>query len=639
MALVTNRKPGNGLALSALIAVLGLVLGACDFGTADSTTTTAAPVTTTTTSAPTTTTTLPPEPFVYRVGLSEPPTTNNYWAYFDPQSSLVDQYIREPTKPSLFTYDHPGVDLAADLALDDLPPEPVEDGATWTVTVPLKPDARWSDGVPITADDIVFTFETARDLELRRGWATAYPDASSDSLGLEAIEAVAPDTVLLRFNGRPGLPFWPNGPGTAPIMPKHFWEPILVEALTTDDPVTALLTADATGEPSGGPLVITSFSRQTVEALPNEHYQRSGTEIESGGATYEIGPFFDEMVFRVYPGPVPAVEALDAGEIDVVLSTAGIDRQSAAFLASNAAIETVTNDTNGFRYLAFNLRNQPMSLTAFRDAIALMIDKEFLVDEVLGGQAKPLYSTVSPADPRWYDAAIAEGFASRYRDATTEERLIEAVGLLEAAGFTWEQRPAFIDNAVVAGTGLLFEGQPVDPIRIFGPGPAFDPFRSTYTLWVEEWVSQLGFETAVTLMPFAALVTHAFTPTPAGDLDFDIYILGWRLPSPAIPVYHESFWASGNETISTDGNNNTGFANDQFDSLVDRYNRAETSEEAFTLLWEMEQILFTEKPYVVLYDAPVIEAFRSDTVVFPFTNVLSGLQFLHGMPGLVRPAP
>jgi peptide/nickel transport system substrate-binding protein len=620
--------------------VLALLLAACDVGTAEpATTTTTAPPTTTTTTAPTTTTTEPPPPFIYRVGLTEAPVTDNFWAYYDPQSSLVDQYILEPTKASLFTYDQPGLDLTAEVAADPTPPEPVQDGDEWTVTVAVDADAKWSDGVAISADDIVFTFETVREFDLQRGWATAYPQATAETLGLVAIESPSADTVVFRYNERPGLPFWPNGPGTAPIMPRHFWEPIVEEARGADDPVTALLSASGEGEPSGGPVVIESFSRNRVEAGPNPNWLRSGDEVVSGDAAYQLGPFFDQMIFEVYPSSSDAVTALDAGDIDVVLSQAGLDRRTVGFLTPNSDVTTVTNDTNGFRYLAFNLRAQPMSIPAFREALALMVDKRFIAEEVLAGQAKPLYATVPPGNPRWFDPDITASFSSRYEDQTAEERLTAAVEILEAAGFAWDQRPTYVDNAVVAGTGVTFEGEPVGPVRILGPAPAFDPFRSTYTLWLEEWTDQLGFQTEVTLTDFTTLVNRAFTPTPAGTLDFDMYVLGWRLPSPTIPVYHESFWSSRNDTLTNDGNNNTGFSNEGFDALVERYNRAPTADEAYALLWEMEEIIFEEKPYIVLYDSPITEAFRSDTVIYPFTDILSGIQSLNGMPALVRPAP
>ncbi len=614
-----------------------LVLAAACTESSEETTTTTGPSTTTTTRATTTTTQAPP--FIYRVGLAESPTTDNFWAYYDPQSSLVDQYVLDPTKPSLYTYDHPGLNLAADLAASADPPEPIQDAEGWMVTVDLRPGALWSDGEPITADDVVFTFETVRSLELARGWTAAYPLGDSDRLGLTAVEATDADTVVFRFNGRPGLPFWPNGPGTAPIMPEHFWAPILETALNSADPLTALLTADAAGEPSGGPIQIDAFGNAEITTTPNPNYQRTGERVESGGATYEIGPFFDQMTFTVYESKEDAAVALDNGEIDIILSPSGIDKDHAGFLAPNPDVRAISNGTNGFRYLAFNLRSQPMATPEFRDAVALMIDKEFMVDQVLEGESTALYATVPTGNPLWYDEERAGGFAEQYRGATTEQRLTAAATALEQAGFTWEQKPAYIDNAVAPGRGATLEGEPVPPVRILAPGPESDPARATYALWIEEWVSQLGFETEVTLSNFTTLVNRVFTPTPAGTLDFDLYILGWRLPSPAMPVYHESFFASRNDTLLNDGNNAPGFSDFRLDAFVDEYNRVSDPIEAFDILWEMEQIVFDEKPYIVLYDQPITEAFRTDTVVFPFTDTLSGLQFLNGMPALVRQAP
>jgi ABC-type transport system substrate-binding protein len=156
-------------------------------------------------------------------------------------------------------------------------------------------------------------------------------------------------------------------------------------------------------------------------------------------------------------------------------------------------------------------------------------------------------------------------------------------------------------------------------------------------LWVQQWLDQLGFDTEVILMDFTSLVNRVFTPTPAGTLDFDIYILGWRLPSPAMPMYHESFFGSSNDTLLNNGNNAPGFSDGRLDAFLVEYNRVTDENDAFDILWEMEQIVFDEKPYIVLYDVPVAEAYRADTVEYPFTTTLAGIQYANGMPALVRP--
>lgn len=622
-----------------VVSIVLLAAGACSpSGAEGTTTTTTAPSTTTT--APATTTT-EPEPFVYRIGLTEAPTTDNFWAAYDPQSILPDQYVLAPTKPSLYTYDLPGQDLAADLAAPATTPEPVEEeDGTWTITVPLRSDARWSDGRPITSADVVFTFEAVRDLELPGGWDTAFPivEESSAQLGLVAVEAPDPDTVVFRYNGEPGLPFWPNGPGTAPIMPSHFWQEAVDEAQTSSDPATTLFAWPGEGDPSGGPLTVTGFGSTRVVAEPNVNYHRRGDEVTSGGVTYRLGPFVDGVEYHVFAGQREALAALADGTVDIVLSPAGLDRPGAGFAVENPDLTMVRNETNSFRYLAFNLRRPPMSSRQFRAALDVMIDRRFMVDQLLQGEAYPLYSTISPANPRWYDGDEADSFAAETGGMSTEERLVEAVRLLEEGGFTWEQTPAFVDNAVVPGSGLMLDGEPVPPIRLWAPGEAFDPQRATYALWIGHWAEQLGFDVDVELTDFTSLVGTAFTPTADGeDIDFDMYVLGWRIPSPALPVYHESFWGSGNDTLVNNGNNNTGFSDGRFDTFVEEFNGERSESEALDILWEMERIIFEEKPYLVLFDTGIAEAYRNDRVEFPFTRLVSGLQSGDGLPAMVVP--
>jgi ABC-type transport system substrate-binding protein len=340
----------------------------------------------------------------------------------------------------------------------------------------------------------------------------------------------------------------------------------------------------------------------------------------------------------VFPDEASAVQGMADDEVDVVLSPIGLDRTLAEAATAVPFFDVVSNETNGFRYLAFNLRREPMAQQAFRDALGLMVDRQYLANQVLSGGAFPAYTSISPANPIWYDGEIAESLEERTADLTTEQRLSEAIRLLEDSGFTWERRPEFADNAVVAGQGVAFADEPVAPLRILAPGQAFDPLRATYALWIREWLVQLGFDVEVELTDFTTLVNQVFTPTSDGALDYDMFVLGWRLPSPAMPVHHESFWAAKNDTLANNGNNNTGFDDDRFNAFVEEYNAAATFEEAFDLLWEMERIVFEEKPYLVLFDTGITEAYRNDRVSFPFTRTISGIQSLNGMPALVRPA-
>ena len=129
----------------------------------------------------------------------------------------------------------------------------------------------WSDGEPLTAEDFAFTWQTVVDAGLQGGWLD-YTDYAPDNGPITAVEAVDDLTVRVTFNAQPGLAIW--GPGTGitnmPVQPAHFWQPVVDEALASDDPATTLMAASGIEAPAIGPTVADELvGRQ----LRGEHHQ------------------------------------------------------------------------------------------------------------------------------------------------------------------------------------------------------------------------------------------------------------------------------------------------------------------------------------------------------------------------------
>ena len=94
------------------------------------------------------------------------------------------------------------------------------------------------------------------------------------------------------------------------------------------------------------------------------------------------------------------------------------------------------NEQNGFRYLAYNTRRFPMSETPFRQALACLIDKDFMANTVLGGTAISINSLVPPGNAYWYNPDLSAPCAGQ----SSQERVESAVQILKAAGWTWDCR-------------------------------------------------------------------------------------------------------------------------------------------------------------------------------------------------------
>ena len=629
--------------LAVIAAILAMVAGGCQADAEDGATATTGAVTAPSGSGATTTDAADPGGiYTYRLGIFEDTTTDNYWAAQDTLSTVWNSYVLTPTKPALYTINYPGLEVVPDLAASSEIPVGQAEGQGWAITVPMRSDAVWSDGSPITADDVVFTFETVRDLELGGDWLTWYPLTNPDNpnqIGLTGVEAVDQSTVKFLFNIEPGLAVWPHGPGVAPVMPAHFWADSVAAASTSEDPLSTLYAASGVGDPSGGPMIYSEREEGGyTRSIANNDYYASGEEVESGGSTYANGPFVTEAIFSLYGGQDAAVLALQADEIDYILNPLGMQRGLVSQIQNDPTITAIINPTNGFRYLGFNLRRSPMNIPEFRDALALMIDKEFMANNVLQGVAIPFYATIPEGNTTWYNAAAVEEIATEYVGKPTADRLEQAMALLRQAGFTWEVEPT-MDEAgvtVLGGSGILLDGQTVPELEILAPGPGYDPLRATYAVWIETWLEQLGFEANANPTDFNAIVDAVYTPDSNNELDFDMFILGWSLGNPALPTHYEAFWSARNDTLLNGGNNSVGFNNVEFESLIDEFNATKDEDEAYRLMWEMERILASEKPYILLFDTGILEFYREANVAYPFTETLYGLQNLQGLQGVVR---
>jgi peptide/nickel transport system substrate-binding protein len=624
--------------------VLGLT--ACSSAVEDGVTTTAA--TTVATDATSTTAGGSAAEFDLDIAIFEDLTTDNFWAFLDPENSVWNAYVFGNQAPTLFQYAAPSNQLVPLLA-EGLPVEPVEEGDTWTVTQPLRAGMRWSDGEPITASDIVFTYETVRDLGLGGVWLTGFPIASDDRLGLLDVRAIDDTTVEFVFNDRPGLSRWQFGVGLGAVLPRHFWSDAVAESASAED----LYAKSGAGAPGMWAYDFTEWEPGAfARNIANPHYPfqgattrlyadgtyrfSSGTRDEQyyGEATGEVtheyteGPFAQDVTYSIYTSQDAAVLALTSGEVDFMLTSLGLQRGLQQLILAEPDLDLIVNPANSYRYLAFNTRKTPMNDAVFRRAVACVIDKDFMANTVLGGAAIPVWSQVPEGNAFWYNPD-----APRWCEGLTqEERLNTSIDLLREAGYTWDVEPVWDpDNldAVPRGEGLRTpDGELVPELTLLAPGPGYDPLRATYALFVEDWANDLGIPVRANPTGFNVIVDAVFNNDP----QFDMYILGWTLTP--FPDHVVEFFESSADS-ARGGNNTPGYGNPEFDALAAEFSTVTDLDLARALIRQMDAILAEELPYVVLFTTPIIEPYRT-TLQFPFSATLDGIQNLLGLPSYVQ---
>ena len=647
--MTATRKKASFVRLLALVAVLALVAAACTGGgstettaggsdgtTGETTATTEGGGDTTPTTEGTTDTTAPAGGTMdtYTMGIFQDTTSDNYWNIGDSTGSTVwNAYVFDPTRASMYTLNYPGIEFVPSLAASELPAA-VQEGDSWVAEVTLKDGLMWSDGEPLTASDVAFTWHAAVDAQLGGNW----PDFVDTDI-VTNVEAVDDTTVKVTFNAEPGLAIW--GPATGvpsmPIMPEHFWGEVVTEALASESPADTLRGASGVGEPAAGSTVFVERQEGSFAATEaNPNYFDMGSSVESGGVTYTEGPNAQNFQFTLYGGQDQAVLALGQGETDFLLNPLGMQRGLQDQVSGNADLTAIVNPTNGFRYMAFNLTRAPMNDLAFRQAISMVTDKEFVTQNVLQGVAFPVYTMIPEGNTSWFNESVSEEIkANQMAGATTAERVSAAVQVLKDAGYSWETEPTVEGDSVTSGTGLIGpDGNTIPRIEVITPTAAYDPLRAAFGTAISGFARQIGIDMVSIPTDFNTIIDQVYVPDDEGNLNFDMFILGWSLGNPALPTFHESFFASKNQTVVNDGNNNTGYDNADFDALVDQFNVATDQDTAYDLIWEMEKNLAENLPYITLFDTGILE-FYNNRVSYPFTETLGGLQFINGSPSTV----
>lgn len=242
------------------------------------------------------------------------------------------------------------------------------DFTSWTVK--LKADLTWHDGKPLTADDILFSF----DYYLKNKSASGrYAHHVADVPPYKGGAVIDARTVRLDFAAP--APQFKSLPGAdLPIIPKHQWEGI------TD---TKLMTA----------LPIGSGPYQLVEIQPDQLYRLKANP------NYVMGkPTVDELDIVIVKDPAAAFAALKTGDVDMVARN--VPPELRKDFAGDSNVQVVAGSKFETSQIFFNARKAPLSDPVLRKAISESLNLNTIVDTALLGQGKPGSDTfIHPASP------------------------------------------------------------------------------------------------------------------------------------------------------------------------------------------------------------------------------------------------
>lgn len=420
-----------------------------------------------------TTTTVPAQGGVYVEGLAGNPQ------YINPLLShynSVDQDLCALIFQGLTAFDEQGNIVPALAERWDISP----DGLVYTFT--LRQDVRWHDGIPFTADDVLYSIGVVQDADFQ-----GLPDIR-ELWRRVRVEKLDPYTVRFTL-AEPFTPFLDYT--TMGLLPAHLWKEI---------PARLMPRAQLNTRPVGtGPFRLTELDALHAVLEPNPY-------------TRGRSPYLEAVEFRFYPDYQSIYAAFERREVD------GISRILPGDLGWAAAIEEMnilSAPLAGFVAILLNLNNPntpQLQEKEVRQALLYALDRQALIDEATGGEGLLAHSPIVPRTWAYHEEVRHYGYEPE-----------TARALLEEAG--WR------DND---GDGVREKGQQRLEFILLGDDDAVRV--RLLEMIVADW-AEVGVRAVPQPVSFAGLVSDFLYPRR-----FDAALVSWELsgdPDP-YPLWHST---------------------------------------------------------------------------------------------------
>ena len=462
-------------------------------------------------------------------------------------SDLVDETIWE----ALFVGNYQG-GLEPGLATEV--PTVANDGVsadlkTWTFH--LRKGLEWSDGQPLTAQDVDFTW---------RYWMNPkFTPASTTGINLITSTTISPDNLSITFHlKQPFEPFasvWADGL-SAPI-PEHIFKNI---------PPGSALTSPQNLAPTvaSGPFMLTSSKPGTSYTVSrNPHYFLASQGL----------PYLDKIVFRIVTNTNTILKDLQAGTID---SSWFLDvTQVPAYKALTNYTLTANPNASNFEAIYFDFHNPILGTDVdVRKAIAMAIDHQALITTARRGEAVPLCTD--------HGKSYVPGYQANAPCPPFDPQ--GAIALLKSDG--WTVNPGGVDTRVVNGKTERLEFQYSTTANNF--------WRADDELVMQSDMSAIGIKLDISNYPASTFFGPFLTGGQPGKYD--------------IAEFEDSFSYDADDysllacsQIPPAGFNVTFYCNHQLDNLFIQEESTDNPTQRQQIFDQIHQIYLTQFPFITLY--------------------------------------
>ena len=469
-------------------------------------------------------------------------------------------------------------------------------------TIHLRKGLKWTDGTPITVDDVLYTYW---EVVFKGLGNTATRDAMMINGKLPKLYKINDYTVKF-VTPQPFAPFLRQL--TYPIVPKHYFKPYSDKG---ESVFNAFLTPNTSPKEivSSGPFKLKEYvAAQRVIFERNPNYYKINTKGE-------ILPYLDKIVYLIVGDTNNEILKFEAKETDLLaIRGSNVARYKLKEPNSDYIIYNLGADT-GTLFMVINLNNRKNSEGKwnvaphkqkwfrnkdFRTAIDYAIDRTSMVQNIAQGVAEPLFT--------------AESLNSIYLNKKIkghEHSIEKAKSLLALAGFTLKNNILYDKDGVKVEFDLYTNAGALE--------------REALGVMIKQDLEELGMKVNFKPIEFNSLVNKL-----SNTNDWDMAIMGLT-GSPLEPHDGKNVWMSkGPLHLFNQRNNNK--LDDRFywekelDEIFEKGALKLTYSERKPLYDRYQEIIYNEKPIIYLYSPIRITAIRKKFKnIFP--SSLSGLVY------------
>ena len=415
-----------------------------------------------------------------------------------------------------------------------------EDGLT--VTFELEEGVTWHDGEPFTSEDVAFSI-----MEVLKQYHPRGPNSFKEVSSIDT-----PDEHTAVFNLERPAPYMIRAFASyeSPIVPKHLLEG------------TDIREADLANNPVGtGPFKFVEWKKgQYIRLDRNENYWKEGL------------PLLDRIVARVIPDASTRTAAMENGEVHYGAFGA-IPNVDVVRLRESEDIGVTTDGyamINPMALLEFDTTEPPFDTAAVRRAVSLVVDRQFLIDNIWFGYGKPATSALS----------------SNY----------EPLGLYVAMPEAYPETPNVeAATALLDEAGLEPDGSGVRASAVIDLIPYGEEWRRAGE-YMKQALGDIGIELELRYEDVPTWLKRVYA-----DYDFTLNVnYFYQLPDPVIGVHRH--YGTDQIREGTPFVNSTRYSDPEVDELLARGATAADAAERATIYHELQSKLAEDLPVINLFE-------------------------------------